>query len=152
MSAASPVDLTTNCATDVTGCTDQANLTLLGESIQMLRELGIIPAKRAKPPLSALQWAIIDQMWEREMWGSHFQVLALMRDHYGIQPFAKTNPGCAYKEWRRKYRCAHIAICRAVKRLQDMDIVGEDGRRLTEEVREFLVEIKMPRRSGGVKT
>jgi hypothetical protein len=102
----------------------------------MLRELGLIPAERAKPPLSALQWDIINQMWEREMWGSHFQVRALMRDHYGIKPFAKQE---SYKEWRRKYRCAHIAICRAVKRLKEKDIVGENGR-LTEEAHEFLVE------------
>src|SRR5438105_3605301 len=122
----SSADLATNCATDLTGCTDEglaAGLAGVRESIQMLRELGLIPAERAKPPLSALQWAIIDQMWEREMWGGHFHARALMRDHYGVKPFAKQ--GC-YKEWRRKYRCAHIAICRAVRRLQEKDIVGEN--------------------------
>jgi hypothetical protein len=139
MSSESGKDFATNCATDVTGCTDEdfaAAFAPVRETIQKVRDLGLLPAERAKPPLSALQWAIIDQMWEREMWGGHFHARALMRDHYGIQPFAKQE---SYKEWRREYRCAHIAICRAVKRLQDKDIVGEGGR-LTEEVRKFLVE------------
>jgi len=133
-----------NCATDVTGCTDEelaAGLAPLRETIQTLRELGLIPAERKPPPLSALQWAIINQMWERGMWGSDFQVCTLMRDHYGIKPFAKGAGRSAtpeYKQWRRKYRAAHVAISRALSRLEQKNIVAAG--KLTEEAHECLKE------------
>jgi hypothetical protein len=116
-----------DCSTDLSGCTDEElspAFETLRDNVAWMRELGIIPDELKPVPLSVLQWAIV-----RKMKGTverRFSVPEFVSEHYRVAPFVGTAGG-HYKDWRRKYRSAHVAVSRAVQRLERRGVV-EDGR------------------------